>query len=154
MDNERDEYGNPFANKIEIGDPSRIDPALVEAKNSQTRVRRKIYSKESVKKLEALGFDPIEAMVNRYHWIQSLIDEMMNGPKNPSQVALSALLATQQKIANDLMRYGYTQVPEKDLGDEDMLPTRIILTGDDNTVTVTGNTITVSPTEAAGDMPE
>jgi len=71
---------------------------------------KNIYSHDSVKKLEEMGFNPIEMMISKYHEI----DEMVNsGAIRKGSGAHAQLLATQQKIANDLMQYSYKKVPEK-----------------------------------------
>ena len=124
---------NPFKqNEAEIGDPSRVDPDLLDVKYKRggPSIMRKIYSKASVDKLQALGFDPIEAMVNRYHKVEEILNQMLNGPRAPSTVALAQMYTLQAKIAADLIRYGYVPVPEKDAGDDEDGSTMIILTED------------------------
>ena len=69
-----------------------------------------IYSNESVKKLAELGFDPISMMVDKYYEIDALIND---GSIRHGSGAHAQLIATQQKIINDLMRYGYRQVPDR-----------------------------------------
>jgi hypothetical protein len=135
---EVDDYGNPFKTLADYGDPSRIDPLVLDIKYKRggPSQLRKIYSKKSVDKLEALGFDPIEAMVNRYHAVDAIIQQMLNGPRSPSQVALANMITIQQKIANDLMKYAYAQIPDEDKSDG-RTPTRIILTDEDSGKTTT-----------------
>lgn len=69
-----------------------------------------IYSHESVKKLQQLGFDPIEMMVQKYNEIEETIQR---GDVKVGTGAHAQLVATQQKIINDLMQYGYKKIPEK-----------------------------------------
>ena len=75
------------------------------------RGSKSIYSKDSVKKLEELGYDPIEEMIK----LQDKIEDMINAEKaksRPSTVAIAQWINTQQKITADLMRYGYGRTPE------------------------------------------
>jgi len=75
------------------------------------RGSKNIYSKDSVKKLEELGFDPIEEMVNLKDYLQTLIDAELCKSR-PSAVSIASWTNTQQKIISDLMRYGYGRTPE------------------------------------------
>jgi hypothetical protein len=83
------------------------------------------YSQRSTRKLLQLGFDPIEKMVELYHKLAkeiSVMEQIRDGtyitlhdtnfPVKYSGVAYTNLMTTQQKIVNDLMRYGYARVPE------------------------------------------
>lgn len=74
---------------------------------------KNIYSYESVKRLEALGFDPIEEMVNQYHSLNKMIAESYDKKNNKPTHVTATLKSTQQKIINDLMQYGYRKMPEK-----------------------------------------
>jgi len=81
---------------------------------------KNIYSNESVKKLEELGFDPITMMVQKYHEItEALTGTYMNaeGVEMPTvregSGAYAQLVATQGILINNLMQYGYKKVPEK-----------------------------------------
>lgn len=91
-----------------------------------------IYSKNAVGKLSELGFDPIETMVRKFDEIQSIIDNVLMSAK-PSMIAVTQLLGLQQKISNDLMKYGYNQVAERS-PEEGVheAPIRIILTVDES----------------------
>ena len=71
---------------------------------------KNIYSKDSVKKLEELGFDPIEMMVQKYQEIQTMLD---SGEIRVGSGAYAQLMATQGTLINNLMQYGYKKVPEK-----------------------------------------
>lgn len=76
-----------------------------------------IVSDKSVDKLNSLTFDPIARLVRLHDRIEEELYEMQyDGDGNPkrkfSQVAFCQLIATQQKISNDLLRYGYKRVPE------------------------------------------
>jgi hypothetical protein len=71
---------------------------------------KSIYSHEAVKKLEQMGFDPIEEMIALYNNIKKT---MKNGTVKEGTLAHSNLTTTLQKIINDLMQYGYKKVPEK-----------------------------------------
>jgi hypothetical protein len=90
-----------------------------------------IYSKESVKKLQTLGFDPIEKLVDHYYKVQDKINAMESGQTRYSAVALANLLNIQTSVMNTLMRYGYRQVPEKsEQVIEDKKPLKIVFTNE------------------------
>ena len=90
-----------------------------------------IYSKESVKKLQNLGFDPIEMMVKKYYEVQETVTKMETGQVRYSAVALASLLSIQTNIMNTLMKYGYRAVPEKtEQVIEDKKPLKIVFTNE------------------------
>ena len=81
------------------------------------------HTKLAVVRLAELGFDPIEKLVELYHEISKEIAELEQLKTNPlvlkngdtrrySSMAHAQLITTQQKLINDLMRYGYARVPE------------------------------------------
>ena len=71
---------------------------------------KNINAMASVKKLEALGFDPIEEMTRLYFEISAKID---SGEVRKGSGAYAQLIATQGTLINNLMAYGYKKVPEK-----------------------------------------
>jgi hypothetical protein len=71
---------------------------------------KNIHSHSAVKKLEELGFDPIEMMVQQYNQIHKVLT---NGEVRVGSGAYAQLLATQGTLINNLMQYGYKKVPEK-----------------------------------------
>ena len=71
---------------------------------------KNINSMASVKKLEELGFDPIERMVTQYRDIEAVI---ASGDVRIGSGAYAQLIATQGTLINNLMQYGYKKVPEK-----------------------------------------
>lgn len=73
------------------------------------------FSKHSVDRLKELSFDPMEHMVELYYETSQIIHEMddPNHNRRYSAPAMASLLINKQKIVNDLMRYGYRYVPEK-----------------------------------------
>ena len=71
---------------------------------------KNINSMASVKKLEELGFDPIEEMTRLYFEIN---EKLTNGDVRVGSGAYAQLLATQGTLINNLMQYGYKKVPEK-----------------------------------------
>jgi hypothetical protein len=71
---------------------------------------KNINSMASVKKLEELGFDPIEMMVKQYKEIDLRLSD---GTVRVGSGAYAQLLATQGQLINNLMQYGYKKVPEK-----------------------------------------
>jgi len=73
---------------------------------------KNINSMAAYKKLEELGFDPIEMMVEKYKHIQeSLLLLEANGKH--SSPGYASMLTTQGQLINNLMAYGYKKVPEK-----------------------------------------
>ena len=78
---------------------------------------RRLCSNSSRRRLEQLKFDPIEQMVILARKTDAELVVMRFNPDGSykerySAVAYAALLATKQKLINDLMRYGYARVPE------------------------------------------
>ena len=73
---------------------------------------KNINSMASVKKLEELGFDPIEYMVKKYHEIQKQLDNLEQAGKGTTG-AYAQLTATQGQLINNLMAYGYKKIPDK-----------------------------------------
>jgi len=71
---------------------------------------KNINSMASVKKLEELGFDPIEMMVKKYNEIQQ---QLMSGAVREGTGAYAQLIATQGTLINNLMQYGYKKIPDK-----------------------------------------
>jgi len=74
--------------------------------------RVEIDAQGSIKKLEALGFDPIEAHVKSIEEIDLRLTKE-DQKRKPSSMAISQLLSIKEKHVSSLMRYGYRQVPEK-----------------------------------------
>jgi len=73
---------------------------------------KNINSMASVRKLEELGFDPIEHMVKKYHEIQKQLDNLEAMGKSTSG-AFAQLTSTQGQLINNLMAYGYKKIPDK-----------------------------------------
>ena len=71
---------------------------------------KNINSKDSVKKLEELSFDPIEMMVKKYNMIEK---NLASGEVRVGSGAWAQLLATQGVLINNLMAYGYKKIPDK-----------------------------------------
>ena len=71
---------------------------------------KNINSMASVKKLEELGFDPIEKMIEQYNMISEALE---SGNIRVGSGAYAQLIATQGQLINNLMQYGYKKVPEK-----------------------------------------
>ena len=86
---------------------------------------KSIFSKQSVEKLQELGFDPMEELYATYVQVCQDIENTR------SISARTALYNTRQKIMSDLMKYGYRPVPtreEKSVEIEDKGPMSIVLT--------------------------
>jgi len=73
---------------------------------------KNINSMASVRKLEQLGFDPIEHMVKKYREIQVQLDYLESVGKQTSG-AYAQLTSTQGQLINNLMAYGYKKIPDK-----------------------------------------
>jgi len=73
---------------------------------------KNIYSSESVKKLESLGFDPIEKTVEMFYEVRDAI-QLLEAEGKTTSGAYAQLQTTLGTLINNLMRYGYRQVPEK-----------------------------------------
>lgn len=82
-----------------------------------------VYSKSAVARLAESGFDPIKKLVQLYEEINKEIADLENLKLRPvmlsngdtrrySSIAHAQLLTTQQKLINDLVRYGYARIPE------------------------------------------
>ena len=88
-----------------------------------------IFSNKSVRKLEALGFDPIEMMVNKYHDIQKALNHLESINKHTSG-AYAQLISTQGQLINNLMQYGYKRIPDKsEISVTEKKPVSVMLTG-------------------------
>ena len=89
-----------------------------------------IYSREAVKKLEELGFDPIEEMIRQLNDINKYIDEL-RAKSNPSHIAITNLTNIRQRCVEALLRYGYSRTTEStEVISPDIKPFNIILTND------------------------
>ena len=73
---------------------------------------KNINSMAAYKKLEELGFDPIEMMVEKYKHIQESLMLLEDAGKHHSP-GYASMLTTQGQLINNLMAYGYKKVPEK-----------------------------------------
>ena len=76
-----------------------------------------IASKRASKKLEALGFDPIEKMVDLYHKLERDIYNMTHDSdglpiSKYSALGHANLMSAQQRCISELMRYGYARATE------------------------------------------
>jgi hypothetical protein len=106
-----------------------FDVEYVKARSTWARSTKStlINARESAAKLSALGFDPIETMVKKFDEVQTIIDQVMMSSK-PSMIAIAQLLTLQQKISNDLLKYGYNQVPDRSETPPEIEPMGILLT--------------------------
>jgi hypothetical protein len=124
---------NTSENKEVVQDPNVSERTRGGLRPGQGRPKgtTTIYSKESVKKLQNLGFDPIEKLVDHYYKVQDKINAMESGESKYSAIALANLLSIQTNVMNTLMRYGYRQVPEKsEQVIEDKKPLKIVFTNE------------------------
>jgi len=68
-----------------------------------------IHSKEAIKRLESLGFDPIQQLVEQYEEVNQKINSIENSPR-PSQMALAQLYTLKKSISDTLIKYAYKPV--------------------------------------------
>jgi len=125
-------------NKEEVSDPSLAEPVSGDGRGGKRpgagrpKGSKNNFSKHSVERLEELGFDPMEKMVELYKETTTMVTEMedANHPRRYSAQALATLMITKQKLINDLLRYGYRPVPEKQEQEiTEKKPMSITLTG-------------------------
>jgi len=110
---------------------------VVDKVNEPTRARDlKINSKDSVGKLQSMGFDPIESMLATYKDIADNLEQMRTMPRR-SFVAEAQMYGMLQKISTDLIKYGYHTVQEAEVArrldgeHEDTAPTQIVFSDED-----------------------
>jgi hypothetical protein len=68
-----------------------------------------IHSKEAIKRLEGLGFDPIQQLVEQYAEVGLKIEQIENSPR-PSSMALAQLYTLKKSISDTLIKYAYKPV--------------------------------------------
>jgi archaellum biogenesis ATPase FlaH len=68
-----------------------------------------IHSKEAIKRLESLGFDPIQQLVEQYEEVTQKIEKIENSPR-PSSMALAQLYTLKKSISDTLIKYAYKPV--------------------------------------------
>jgi hypothetical protein len=69
-----------------------------------------IFSRKSAEKLMELGFDPIQKMAEQHDRLLDTLADMYATGK--SLVAIAQLESTIERLANNLVRYGYARIPE------------------------------------------
>lgn len=91
-----------------------------------------INSSASIKRLEELGFDPIEHLVEQYKDVQRKINDMHEGKIRFSAMAMATLENLKKGIADTLMKYAYKAVPTASESTvETKTPLKITLSGID-----------------------
>lgn len=95
------------------------DPLSVGRDLSKTTTVHKswLLSRDSVRRLEQLKFDPILRMVQQYERLEEDLHNLTHNPDGTyrekySHLAYSSISLVMQKITNDLIRYGYARVTE------------------------------------------
>jgi hypothetical protein len=101
-------------------------PAMQEENRNKRGGSRWKLTQSGVKKLEALGFDPMEKMVEYYHDITAEIEEIRQRPKF-NYTAYASLRASQRQAIEILMQYGYAKRKPDEKDPETMAPFKIIL---------------------------
>lgn len=103
------------------------------AKGTKNKPKPDILSYKSSKKLEALGYDPIERQIEIYSLI--LTQMAAKDPKTGKPIikvgsmAHATMLGHLRAINNDLTKYAYRPIPEKqEIEHSDKAPTLINLT--------------------------
>jgi hypothetical protein len=91
-----------------------------------------INSNESIKKLQELGFNPLEKLVEQYHSIVQQLEDMDSGKIKSSAILRSQLETLKKGIADTLMKYSYKPIPTtSEQVVENKTPLKITLTGVD-----------------------
>ncbi|MDA8817026.1 hypothetical protein N9N32_00180 [Alphaproteobacteria bacterium] len=109
---------------------------------------KSIYSKESVKKLQELGYDPIEELVGYIREVDEALAEMADSKKGTA--AHAQLMNNKFNAINALMRYGYspTALQSEDKGEQnEKTPIAITLT----TASDTSTTVSVGDSKGSVD---
>jgi hypothetical protein len=109
---------------------------LVANRGGRPKGSTNIHSKASVKKLEDLGYDPIEALVAYIREVDETLEEMSDSKKGTA--AHAQLMNNKFNAINALMRYGYSPTAlqsEDKKEDIQKTPIAITLTTSDNTST-------------------
>jgi hypothetical protein len=78
-------------------------------KSGRPKGSTNINSKEAIRRLEALGFDPLQRLVQQYDDLEKKIFAIENSPR-PSQVALAQLYTLKKSISDTLIKYAYKPV--------------------------------------------
>ena len=111
-----------------------MEPGIEQPKSGRGPGRppgsKNIWSASSRMKLNELGFNPIEKMVEQYEAINKEIAELKARDRPPT-MTIATLMMGQQKLISDLLRYGYGRVTEvQEVRNPDLKPVQIILTKD------------------------
>lgn len=94
---------------------------------------KNIYSHDSVKKLEEMGFDPLEKLTDLYNEIVDTLNEVDKSTHKlvvkKGSMAHATLLGHLKSISDTLAKYSYRTVPErKEIDYGDKMPTMVNLT--------------------------
>ena len=95
-------------------------------------------------KLQRLGFDPIQKMVELHENIEAdlanlMYDEDGEIRKNYSQVAYAQMMSIKQKVVADLLRFGYARVTEGiEVKNSAIAPINIVLSKKDSEFSLDG----------------
>jgi hypothetical protein len=119
-------------------------PAWKGGSKSGSRHTKLAYSKESIRKLEKIGFDPLLEMVSLYRRVRSQIDrqellqeaqdiarenKLEGQVKNGySSMALEGFMNTASKVLSDMIPYRYAKVPVEEAEKDGAPPPLIIET--------------------------
>ena len=117
------------------GKPAGSVPQKPKGMNGGSRVgagrpkgSKNIYSKESVKKLEELDFDPIERMVIQHEKVLKAIEDMEANNRTHTG-AYASLQAVAAGLINNLMQYGYRKIPDRqEVENIEKKPLSVVLT--------------------------
>ena len=89
-------------------------PPVQDRKTGRPAGSKNKFSRDSVKVLEAAGFNPIEKLIELYGTIEDEIKTIKKAPK-PSAVAIATLRASQRQTIEALLPYGYVKVKPEDV---------------------------------------
>lgn len=90
-----------------------LERRTIKDSSGKTRMFKpvKINQREGIRKLEASGFDPIEAMLATYKDIARNLEQMRAAPRR-SHVAEATMFANLLRISETLAKYGYLTAKE------------------------------------------
>lgn len=102
-------------------------------RKGRPRKSTNIYSAEAIKKMENMGFCPLTALINQYEDICRKLEEMEEGKRRSSALAMANLESLKKQISETLMKYSYRPAPtSSEAVIETKTPLKITLAGLDD----------------------
>lgn len=135
-----------------VADPNATEKVQPKNRGGRPPGRKNLHSRDAVRRLVELRFDPIEELINSHDEIVREIDKE-NRKEKPSLMHISTMHQTKATLIKELLRYGYARTTETTVAQTQELPKMsVTLTpegfkpGDTVPVLTNGN-ITEEPTE-------